>query len=142
VRWQDADGSDLWVTPDETREQVIGFYQHAWGHADATIKALTIDAPGHVPWWSRPEVKLFIVMVHVPQETARHAGQADILREQLDGMTGVAAEYEEQMSLLLPGPGSPGDRHDRGGGCRRLRGLGGGPDLVGQGTARPLLTSC
>ena len=29
-RWQDADGSDLWVTPDETREQIIGFYQRAW----------------------------------------------------------------------------------------------------------------
>jgi hypothetical protein len=24
-RWQDADGSDLWATPDETREQIIGF---------------------------------------------------------------------------------------------------------------------
>jgi uncharacterized damage-inducible protein DinB len=96
-RWQDTDGSDLWVTPDETREQIIGFYQRAWGHADATIKELPIDAPGHVPWWSRPDVKLFNVMVHVLQETARHAGQADILREQIDGRTGVAAEYEEQI---------------------------------------------
>jgi uncharacterized damage-inducible protein DinB len=96
-RWQDADGSDLWVTPDETREQIIGFYQRAWEHADATINKLPLDAPGHVPWWSRPEVKLFNVMVHVLQETARHAGQADILREQIDGRTGVAVEYEEQI---------------------------------------------
>jgi uncharacterized damage-inducible protein DinB len=96
-RWQDADGSDLWVTPDETREQIIDFYQRAWEHADATINELPLDAPGHVPWWSRPEVKLFNVMVHVLQETARHAGQADILREQIDGRTGVAAEYEEQI---------------------------------------------
>jgi hypothetical protein len=35
-RWQDADCSDLWVTPGETREQIIGFYQRAWEHADAT----------------------------------------------------------------------------------------------------------
>jgi hypothetical protein len=90
-------GSDLWVTPNETREQIIDFYQRAWVHADATIKALPIDAPGRVPWWSRPEVKLFNIMVHVLQETARHAGQADILREQLDARTGVAAEYEEQI---------------------------------------------
>ncbi len=96
-RWQDADGSDLWVTPGETREQIIDFYQRAWGHADATITGLPIDAPGHVPWWSRPDVKLFNIMVHVLQETARHAGQADILREQIDGRTGVAAEYEEQI---------------------------------------------
>jgi hypothetical protein len=29
-------------------------------------------------------VRLFNVMVHVPTETTRHAGHADILREQLD----------------------------------------------------------
>jgi hypothetical protein len=56
-----------------------------------------LDAPGHVPWWSRPTIKLFTVMVHLLQETTRHAGHADILREQLDGRTGVAAEYEEQI---------------------------------------------
>jgi uncharacterized damage-inducible protein DinB len=96
-RWQDADGSDLWVTPGETREQIIDFYRRVWDHADATIKELPIDAPGYVPWWPRPDVKLFNIMVHVLQETTRHAGHADILREQLDGRTGVAAEYEEQI---------------------------------------------
>jgi hypothetical protein len=43
------------------------------------------------------DVKLFNIMIHVLQETARHAGQADILREQIDGRTGVAAEHEEQI---------------------------------------------
>ena len=96
-RWQDADGSDLWVTPGETREQIIDFYQRARGHADATIQELPLDAPGHVPWWSQSDVKLFTIMIHVLQETTRHAGHADILREQLDGRTGVRAEYEEQI---------------------------------------------
>ncbi len=96
-RWQDADGSDLWVTPAETREQIIDFYQRAWGHADATIEELSLDAPGHVPWWSRPDVKLFTIVVHVLQETTRHAGHADILREQLDGRTGFLPEYEEPI---------------------------------------------
>ncbi|GLZ77971.1 hypothetical protein Afil01_27780 [Actinorhabdospora filicis] len=95
-RWQDADGSDLWVTEDESREQILGFYRRAWEHADATIEALPLDAPGHVPWWPRPDVKLFGVIVHVLNDTTRHAGHADILREQLDGRTGVAAGYEEQ----------------------------------------------
>jgi hypothetical protein len=96
-RWQDADGSDLWVTPDETREQIIDFYRRAGKHADATIGELALDAPGHVPWWSRPDVTLFGVMIHVLQETTRHAGHADILREQLDGRTGLRAEYEEEI---------------------------------------------
>jgi hypothetical protein len=96
-RWQDADGSDLWVTPDETRDQVIEFYRRAWAHADSTIKELPLDAPGHVPWWPRPDVKLFTMIVHVLNDTTRHAGHADILREQLDGRTGVAAGYADPI---------------------------------------------
>jgi hypothetical protein len=96
-RWQDADGSDLWVSRDETREQIADFYQRACGHADATIDELPADAPGHVPWWSRPDVTLFTIVVHVLQETTRHAGHADILREQIDGRTGVRAQYEKRI---------------------------------------------
>ncbi|MGW8646334.1 DinB family protein [Micromonospora chalcea] len=94
-RWDDPDpdGADMWATEHETREEVIGRYRRAWEHADATIEALPIDAPGHVPWWPRPDVKLFNVMVHVLAETNRHAGHADILREQLDGSTGAWAAY-------------------------------------------------
>ncbi|MEU8816859.1 DinB family protein [Actinoplanes sp. NPDC048796] len=93
-RWQDADGSDHWVTAAETREQIVDFYRRACAHADATIRELPLDAPGHVPWWPRPHVKLFGVLVHVLQDTTRHAGHADILREGLDGRTGVLAEQE------------------------------------------------
>jgi Protein of unknown function (DUF664) len=42
-------------------------------------------------------VKLFNIMVHVLQDTTRHAGYADILHEELDGRTGVTAEYEERI---------------------------------------------
>jgi hypothetical protein len=96
-RWEDSDGSDLWVAESESREQVIDFYRRARAHADATIQTLPVDAPGHVPWWPRPDVKLFSVIVHVLNDTTRHAGHADILREQLDGRTGVAADQQEQV---------------------------------------------
>ena len=90
-RWDDlaARGTDLWATEDESREQIIGRYQRVWAHSDATIAALAIDAPGHVPWWPRPEVMLFNVLVHMLTETSRHAGHADILREGLDGAVSV-----------------------------------------------------
>jgi hypothetical protein len=93
-RWDDeaARGSDLWVTADETREHVIGFYRRAWAHADETIDALDLDAPGHVPWWPSPDVKLFNILVHILADTSRHAGHADILREQLDGAVGTDAK--------------------------------------------------
>ncbi|MFI8456916.1 DinB family protein [Kitasatospora sp. NPDC085464] len=99
-RWQDhSAGSDLWATEDETRDQIIGFYQRTWEHSDATINELPLDAPGHVPWWSEPypNTNLFAVMVHVLSESVRHAGHADILREGLDGRTGLRAEHEKQI---------------------------------------------
>ncbi|MFJ2111780.1 MULTISPECIES: DinB family protein [unclassified Streptomyces] len=98
-RWQDSDGGDLWATEDETRDQVIGFYRRTWEHSDATINELPLDAPGHVPWWPEPylNTNLFAVMVHVLGESIRHAGHADILREGLDGRTGVRAEHEKQI---------------------------------------------
>lgn len=86
-RWQDSNGGDLWVTPRETRDHIVDFYQRTWQHADATINELPLDAPGQVPWWPRPEVTVLAVIVHVLGDTTRHAGHADILREQLDGRT-------------------------------------------------------
>lgn len=55
--------------------------------------------PGHVPWWREPHpnTNLFAIMVHVLGESIRHTGHADILREGLDGRTGVRAEHEKQI---------------------------------------------
>ncbi|WP_241968124.1 DinB family protein [Streptomyces sp. ICBB 8177] len=94
-RWSDVDepGSDLWAAEHETREQITGLYRRVGEHADRTIAALSIDSPGYVPWWPRPHVKLFDILVHMLTETSRHAGHADILRERLDGSTGTAAAY-------------------------------------------------
>lgn len=95
-RWQDHDGSDLWATEGETRDQIIEFYRRTWEHSDATINELSLAAPGHVPWWPDPHsnTHLFAVMVHVLGETNRHAGHADILREGVDGRTGMRPEHE------------------------------------------------
>jgi hypothetical protein len=90
---EDADdGADMWATEDETRAEIIERYLRVCRHSDVTIDSLDIDAPGHVPWWPRPDVKLFNVLVHVLTETNRHAGHADILREQLDGAVGAGPE--------------------------------------------------
>ncbi len=94
-RWDDAGerGAEMWVTEHETREEITDRYRRVWEHSDATITALALDSPGHVPWWPRPDVQLFNILVHMLAETSRHAGHADILREQLDGSTGTAAEH-------------------------------------------------
>ena len=100
--WWDDDAefeADKWVTPDETRVQIVDRYRAACAHADATIDTLDLDAPGHVPWWPRPNVTLFNVIVHVLTETNRHAGHADILREQIDGAVGTHPESAAHHDL-------------------------------------------
>ncbi|MGW6199301.1 DinB family protein [Kribbella sp. NPDC055110] len=90
--WWDDDAEpnvEMWATADETRAEIVDRYQRACVHADATIEALAVDAPGQVPWWRNPSVTLHGILVHVLAETSRHAGHADILREQLDGAAGM-----------------------------------------------------
>ena len=96
-RWDDLEqrGRDLWATESEGRAEIVDRYRAACAHADATIAALPIDAPGRVPWWPEPDVLLFNVLVHMLTETNRHAGHADILREQLDGVTSAAARDDD-----------------------------------------------
>ena len=52
--WWDDDAepnSDMWATPEESRAAIVGFYERAAAHADATIAALPLDAFGTVSWW-------------------------------------------------------------------------------------------
>src|SRR5215212_9118898 len=41
--WQNA---DMWATPDESSDYLIGLYQRACAHADGTIDELELDATG------------------------------------------------------------------------------------------------
>ena len=89
---EDAEpNADMWAAAEETRDDIVGLYHRAWEHADATIEALPIDAPGRVPWWpeERSEVTLHQILVHMIAESHRHAGQADIVRELIDGAAGL-----------------------------------------------------
>jgi hypothetical protein len=95
LRWWDTieNNASMWATENESRAKIVDCYRRAWAHADATIDALALDAPGRVLWWTwSPGVVLFNILVHVLAETNRHAGHADILREQLDGAARIATD--------------------------------------------------
>ena len=79
---------DMWATPDETRESVVGLYRQAWAHAAVTFEQNDLDAVGRVRHWGNEPVTLHQILVHVATETHRHAGHADILRETVDGAAG------------------------------------------------------
>ena len=102
MTWGESDpNSDMFARPDESREFIIDRYRRAWAHADLTIAELPLDAVGHVPWWpaDRNEVTLHHILVRVATDTGRHAGQADIIRELIDGTAGWTA----RTSNLPPG---------------------------------------
>jgi len=88
--------ADMWATADESREWVVALYRRVWAHSDATVDALALDAVGHVPWWpeDRRTVTLHKVLVHMTVETHRHAGHADLVRELIDGETGLRADND------------------------------------------------
>jgi uncharacterized damage-inducible protein DinB len=82
--------ADMWATAEESSEQIVEMYRSVWIHSDATIEELPLDALGRVPWWpqERAATTLGHILVRVTAETNRHAGQADILRELIDGSAG------------------------------------------------------
>lgn len=79
---------DMWAGADESPEEVVATFRRVAAHADATIEELGLDAPGHVPWWGE-DVTLGRVLVHLVAEYHRHAGHADLVRETLDGSSGL-----------------------------------------------------
>jgi uncharacterized damage-inducible protein DinB len=82
----DDPDADLRVTPDESTADVLAFYERACAAADRVIEELEVTAVGTA--WYGDEVSLRWVLIHMIEETARHAGHMDILRELIDGATG------------------------------------------------------
>ena len=89
-----APNADMWAWPEETIGSVRGFAERVWAHGESTIDAVALDAPAHVPWWGDDADTTFArILVHVIAETARHAGHADIVRELIDGESGLSAQW-------------------------------------------------
>jgi uncharacterized damage-inducible protein DinB len=83
--------ADMWATAEEPRDQIVDLYHRVWAHSDVTIDTMDLDATGRVPWWpeERATVTLHQILIHMIDETYRHAGQADIVRELIDGAAGL-----------------------------------------------------
>jgi uncharacterized damage-inducible protein DinB len=80
--------ADLYATSEESSDSIKEFYRASWRHAQGTFAVSDVDAVGKVPWWSDPVVSLHQILVHMTNETARHAGHIDIVRELVDGSVG------------------------------------------------------
>ncbi|MBQ0985737.1 DinB family protein [Streptomyces sp. F63] len=85
--WFDPfENEDMAVGPGETTAAIVDFYGRARAAADRAVLELPLETPGTS--WNGNKVSLRWVLIHMVEETARHAGQMDILRELIDGATG------------------------------------------------------
>jgi hypothetical protein len=101
IPWDEADpNSDMFAAPEESRVFITGLYRKACAQSNATIDALPLDAVGHVPWWPADgnEVTLHHILIRLVAETNRHAGQADVVRELIDGTAGLSVEVSNLPS--------------------------------------------
>ncbi len=74
--------------PGDTLDAAIQSYRATWEKVDGVAyRAASLDEPCRQPD-SGPPVNLRWVLAHLLEETARHAGHADILGELIDGRTG------------------------------------------------------
>ena len=87
---------------DETVESIVALYDEVAAETDAYLETADLDqlvaVPQGVPWFPSDveSWSLRWVVMHVIEETARHAGHADIVRESIDGSNAfkLLADYE------------------------------------------------
>lgn len=95
----DANPGDLpWPTNEwamgegETSAGLVGAYVRHVAVSRETVEQSSLDDPNK-GWsgggWEPGKYNLRWIVVHMIEELARHNGHADIIREQLDGETGV-----------------------------------------------------
>ena len=69
--------------------EIIRFYRDQCASSDAVLAVTPLSAPprGRHGRYEPPDVRW--IVLHVIEETARHAGHLDIARELIDGQTGL-----------------------------------------------------
>jgi len=82
-----ADLLDDTVRTDDSVAAAIDAYRATWTRVDAIVAGASLDDACH-DTGNESMVNLRWVLMHLLEETARHAGHADILRELVDGNTG------------------------------------------------------
>ena len=77
------------VPADESAEDVLAAYRDAVAEANEVIAACAdLTEPTRRPASRRKAPSMRWALTHMIEETGRHAGHADILRELIDGQTG------------------------------------------------------
>lgn len=74
--------ADFQLGPDETLSELLASYAQLAAHTEQIVEAV---ADLGQPTTLDPDTSVRWVLLHLIKESARHCGQADIIRETLDG---------------------------------------------------------
>lgn len=91
--WFDTGTEDMTVGAGESTDGILAFYARARAAADLAIRETGLEETGTS--WRGVSVSMRWVLIHMIEETARHAGHMDIARELIDGATGDHREIPE-----------------------------------------------
>ena len=81
-----AASDDVQLDPGDTADSVLGYYTRARTASDQAIVELDLDTTATT--WLGDTVSFRWAILHMIEETARHAGHADLIRERIDNTTG------------------------------------------------------
>lgn len=91
---QSAYEDNFRLGPHETLADALARYQEVAMETEAVVAGIAdlnqaVPVPRGVPWFPKDVEAWSVrwVLLHVIEETARHAGHADIIRESIDGAT-------------------------------------------------------
>lgn len=93
-------GDSFRLVGDETVPQVLEFWAEVAAETETFIRQDvgslddTFPLP-EAPWFPKENCSMRWLLVHLVEETARHAGHADVIRESLDGKTAFELVAED-----------------------------------------------
>lgn len=88
IPWSEDDkDGEFRITPDETLAGLVAAYEKECARSRDVAAVLALDDVAAQQRRGK-DVSLRWVLMHMVEETARHNGHLDILREQLDGVRG------------------------------------------------------
>jgi Protein of unknown function (DUF664) len=79
---------DFRIEPGATTQSVLDFYRTECAHSRRVTGSASLDVLSARESPHRGRVSMRWILVHMLEETARHAGHLDLMREQIDGVTG------------------------------------------------------
>jgi uncharacterized damage-inducible protein DinB len=87
--WDDTYPERYWrIEPDDTTEAIIAAYLAETSMANEIIDQHSLDDDAIAPRHGMDGLLLRWIVVHMIEETGRHCGHADLIREAIDGQVG------------------------------------------------------